>query len=779
MKNLLKQNRNYVGGLVSAKFVLQNKDELNGLEIKSLHEDTKERVEVLKKRTKDITRLQQDILKVEVETQKNFAEFQSYFNNKKPDLTNGDLEKLAAYTVHNISTDKEVAKMYRTEMVARINDFLVEKLENKEISREIAGKLIERCMAALPYRAGSAKNALWDAMNMVQVDRNLGNRIFEEISAKFKNKNKREALAREMEQKGLDNINLNEVFKFDDQTFKIKEIEILTGGAMTKINPQLVNNLKIKNALLFENNGKKQIIAQLENGCEGNFAVIDVEDYAESINVHFAKYGEDKSEHWISGTRAHGRIATVENQQYDELLKNDVNSQLLMANFQKSNIEGLFMGLEKLPAEDREKALGDFFAVLGRNNPEHATKTFQQFVEYMRKDVSKLEDKILKTFDNKIESASDSNEKSLWEAMKEGFLLRQKKIAPEKAWDSLHDIYDKLNNVNVDSLPPELKSLAQEQTLGIKMSTSHLLAMDMLATAKRTLQSTFDEQEDFEDFMKASTAEKKAMLTNEGFWHNSDAQEEVYFSSMQVLEALEYMLTYNYPTDIRNGKKISNPIDFYLKELKTKKGVITQPAGAPKPTVSFVAFDDEMRMFEEYQNGSEKMGDNSIWNLYAGDKSAFNLLNTAQEVFGAKNLMGAKENLGSVEVLRLRKIKNAIANKHYDEARALCIEVLASKLDKPTPKEFSDKLSELTKERRKKIVAQVKLSLKAKNITSLKDLPAGTVDKDGKPYSSFLKFIYDQVDNLLEEQATIQLLSEKSAKISLNDSKLNNFEKKV
>jgi hypothetical protein len=111
-------------------------------------------------------------------------------------------------------------------------------------------------------------------MTMVDDDRQ-GNKLTANIAKKFKNKIERTKLARLME-KGEQSVQLGETFTFKQKEYTMTECEILTGAAMTQINPKLTSGLYLQNAIMLE--GGKQIIAQLENGCEGNFVVIDVKE---------------------------------------------------------------------------------------------------------------------------------------------------------------------------------------------------------------------------------------------------------------------------------------------------------------------------------------------------------------------------------------------------------------------------------------------------------------------------------------------------------------------
>jgi|GEM_PF-5540966 hypothetical protein len=240
-----------------------------------LQADTMERVEELQRRkTLDKSEREQLLLKVDVKGTESMNAFSQQINAAGGTFDNKNIQKLAKLSVS--SEEGEFGKLYRTEMVARMVQFLLEQ-DKSVISKTDASKILEQSMASFSYETGTATQALFDAMRMVSHDKNSAHKLPDALVKKFSNKRKREALAAQMESDGVDGIQLGEKFTFGETEYSIKECEILTGGAMTKIDAKLLSQFKIKNAIKIDN----QILAQMENGCEGNFVVIDVEEVIE------------------------------------------------------------------------------------------------------------------------------------------------------------------------------------------------------------------------------------------------------------------------------------------------------------------------------------------------------------------------------------------------------------------------------------------------------------------------------------------------------------------
>jgi len=249
----------------------------------------------------------------------------------------------------------------------------------------------------------------------------------------------------------------------------------------------------------------------------------------------------------------------------------------------------------------------------------------------------------------------------------------------------------------------------------------------MVKTAQNTLLTTFDDYEGLDEFMKLPDSEKRASLRNEGFSNNADRDYEVAFASSNIHQALMYLIQYQYPIDIDAGVKIDNPVDFYMNHLRTTGGGILKPATAPNPPPLFTDFKEELRLFEEYQSGNEHMGQSSWTNGWTGDKEVMfekegGLLAGSASVFASKDLMndgaGGRAELGAAEKLLLSKIENAEKNGHFQEARALCIEILKKQLDKrTTPAALMTEIAKLEydidKKEGSKIRAQARLGVEA------------------------------------------------------------------
>jgi|GEM_PF-5527633 len=491
-----------------------------------------------------------------------------------------------------------------------------------------------------------------------------------------------------------------------------------------------------------------------------------------------------------------GRVATVEHQQYDEHLKQDLSSSILSDNYKLLGVEGLLISLDKMPRDKREKALGDFMTELGKRNPAEAGKLAQSLISTIDGSRTDLATDVIAIYDAKInDPATSRDEKALWEAQKISILFAQGTITQEDAQDKLREMYLKLKTLNPTTLSPELKEM-QEKTLE---ATEKLLrqstALDMVKTAENTLTTTFDDNENLDEFMKLPTSEQVASLRNDGATNNLDRDYEVAFSTSQIHQALMYLIQYKYPVDIDSGKKIDNPVDYYMNELKTSGGGMLKPAGAPLSPPSFVDFASELRLFEKHQEGGEHMGQSSWTNGYRGDKEVFmegnnGLIEGSKEIFGRKLLLNNNpggnvddlSGLGAVERLLVAKIENAEKNGHFDEARALCIEVIKKQLDKKTSvpamqAEVAKLEYEMDKKEGSKIRAQARLGLEAQKERFEKNNPGAPLPAPLASPGAMMSTIDNITKSQLKEAAIIQAYGNLADSMDQNDPSLSTIEK--
>jgi len=325
-------------------------------------------------------------------------------------------------------------------------------------------------------------------------------------------------------------------------------------------------------------------------------------------------------------------------------------------------------------------------------------------------------------------------------------------------------------------LPVELQEIAKINLKSIELTMKQAIAADMVETGMRTLRATFNSHENLKEFMALKPSEKIKSLNNEGASHWQDRDYEVYFSSMEVYEAILYLIRYQYPIDAQNPKiTINNPVKYYYELVKKSGGRIPQPAGAP-PSPGFVDFKNEIRLFDNYQKHSEEMGDIDMQK----DKYVFGyedggLVGASEKVFKSPYLIDSAAKvakLGGLEKLRLMEIKNAIDNSHYNEARDLILEVIGDKMDglkeAKDPQRtirINELIKEVDREKRTKLRAQHKLRLEAeaKRLGAINAADPLFVMYNTKP-ADFARLVDNLTQNEIEEEAIRKFYGELAEK---------------
>jgi hypothetical protein len=157
----------------------------------------------------------------------------------------------------------EAQMIYRTEMLSRLQNW---NLERRVVSAPVMSKILERSFAQIvSASARSVSESLTEAMRAVQQEDMLSD--YHKI---FGHKYKRGKIAQNMEKNGEDDVKIkNGIMKLGGVQYRIEEIEVLAGAAMTKIVDTeyaqefvLQNVIDMKDGLIF---------ARMKNGCGGNF----------------------------------------------------------------------------------------------------------------------------------------------------------------------------------------------------------------------------------------------------------------------------------------------------------------------------------------------------------------------------------------------------------------------------------------------------------------------------------------------------------------------------
>lgn len=269
MKNLFHVGNNHD----SSRFIYNNetprnkeKDVSYSAEVTELHEDTLERLKALGKNVEG--KLAKQIDKY---CDWAFAAFEKEYKNTN--LENMDEARKLARLMDHREIGGKIE--FRTEMVARVNHFLQEQYDSGRITAQEASNLLLAGMEKMKLHIGAEK-ALRQANKMINWNFEGGKTeelLSENLRKQFKGAD-RAKLAEKME-KGEDGVRLEKgKITLGGKEYDIQDAEILTGVAMTDIDTRFLEGFVLKNAILAEDG---RILAQMENGCEGNLVVLNVE----------------------------------------------------------------------------------------------------------------------------------------------------------------------------------------------------------------------------------------------------------------------------------------------------------------------------------------------------------------------------------------------------------------------------------------------------------------------------------------------------------------------
>lgn len=198
---------------------------------------------------------------------KKFSEFTQKFDqltstlddSHAGELNQDQINQLTAFTVGNLNgiTDSEAGKIYRSQIVDKIEDHLAKQAK---ISPDSASQILVGTMAREKFPNDTVDQTLFKAMRMVDGGATLGT------------PDKRKAIAEKMNN-GEDNVKIDAgMIKLGDQTLGIKNLQILVGGGMATIDAKLTNQFILKDAVKADDG---RVWARMQNGCESNLVIID------------------------------------------------------------------------------------------------------------------------------------------------------------------------------------------------------------------------------------------------------------------------------------------------------------------------------------------------------------------------------------------------------------------------------------------------------------------------------------------------------------------------
>lgn len=541
--------------------------------------------------------------------------------------------------------------------------------------------------------------------------------------------------------------------------------------------------------------------------------------------------------------------------QFNENLDPEIASGILIESYRDGGLNSLLAGLKQLGPEKAETALKIVFEKLKLENPKEALKLMSELVEGNAPEMKKRFDEAMK---EAIDKETNPENKKALQLMK---LLNDVKYDVEHPNETvrrkeegrtnvMRQIVEMISSIDDSKLSPEFKEFFTPVKANIESHLRLNMALDMVETTDRGLDSAFIDRlktdvtfaNSLEELRKMSPEDIGKALRNEGLTEWIDRDAEIYLASRHVMEAMRVYLTYQYPQEVAKGTKIDNPVKWALEQVKSGTSInIPKEAekgsyydvytDGPKPidpgttldiNTLFIDKNEELRLFDEYQKGEERIGATSIWNAFtsweragttvggvvgmgagpivsaigttqgkglgmaldkilpstgAGEKLAESraaflgteggLLDTSEKLFSAelKNFMNENGDLGQIEKMELLKILYLVQTKNYDEARSNCARILIDKLTEPTDAEINAKAKEIDDEKGSQIRAQAKLVL----------------EKDprmaGKPWDEIKKQIDISAEEVIKDQAYLYLLGEQTKNI--NTAGLSEFEKRV
>jgi hypothetical protein len=542
--------------------------------------------------------------------------------------------------------------------------------------------------------------------------------------------------------------------------------------------------------------------------------------------------------------------------QFNEALTPEVASELLIRTYKSGGLEAFRTGLLTIAARNPDKAdtvLQAVFEKLRTGDRETAVKLMAEIAQGQASEVKKQLDASLQ---EAIDKEPNPENKKVLKLMKLLNDIKYNAENPEATPDTtarekeggtneMRAIMSAIAAIDGGKLTGEYKEFYETTKKSIEDRLRQTMASDILETQRNNIEASILDRtkkdttfvRSLEELRVLSRGDLAKALRNEGALEWADTDSEVYLSSCHVMEAMRLYLTYLYTQEINKGTKIPNPLKWALEQVKngTKiqlpakfaategdyiEDVLTGEktpvaGGTVNPDDLFVAKDAELRMFDEYQKGEERIGEMSVWNLapldwkegaitgaeagtvvlsvplalggaafgklneWTGvsdklrtDKGAFmagkkSMLESSDDLFSADfaGLMSENGSLGAVERLELNKIMHLRVTKNYDEARALAARIFIDKMPPVTDDEISKKATELSKDYDTKIRAQVRLNME--NDERFKDLS----------YDELEDAISKATKEAIEEKAYLMLVGDAAGK--MDDKNFTEFEKQA
>lgn len=240
---------------------------------RELHEETQERINLLQ------TEVEHQQY-VDTQADQNMDEFIKKLERFGTNPTKSQITSLSEHSIllgEKMGKDPEWTKLskegktevynlYRTEAVARMHDEMVTRVTDGRMNGSVASALVERIMSRYPSRKDPS-GALLAASRMAVLD-------FEELPL---DKTQRMELSKKMTASKVSVKPVDGKIDWAGKKYEITECEILVGSGMQNVDKNLLGSCIFKNVVSVgetEDGAPILLVAQMENGCEGNLVVI-------------------------------------------------------------------------------------------------------------------------------------------------------------------------------------------------------------------------------------------------------------------------------------------------------------------------------------------------------------------------------------------------------------------------------------------------------------------------------------------------------------------------
>ncbi|MBP9717959.1 hypothetical protein KBD59_01560, partial [Candidatus Gracilibacteria bacterium] len=450
-------------------------------------------------------------------------------------------------------------------------------------------------------------------------------------------------------------------------------------------------------------------------------------------------------------------------------------------------LDPFYAALAEIPEEKRGEVFEEIMNAVKAKDPQAALAILGDIYSGARPDLLTAAKAGLK---EKIEKSTGVN-KLFWEMQLikvsiEGNPRQIKTDVMKQAYAKVKQIDAKKNE-----LDPELLPAFEKEKNYLDFMTRYPVAVDLVETMDTLVDTALNpgDKDDVTDFIKQDTADIAKQLSR-----ISDTDEEVYYSCKQVLGVLRLALLYQYPKHIEQDYKIDNPLTYYTYWLKNKKfennsielppgvtetiygphGEMIQVQGTVKLDEIMPNQEEEVRLFEQYNDGSENIDGNSA--KLDGDQMMSNNVYFLLNPWAGKSLLEASDTLfkedmfptiegqlSAAEKMHLFKMNRLIAVKRYDEARDVALSILGphiNKFQEKNPLEVDgkkkshetlvqDKKLDMREKYNSQIFAQIRVGLKDKGIKGQDDWESS--GHGGEP--TLEQYISEQVDSVIEQKA--------------------------